>query len=245
MAARRPSAQLAIALVSLCFPAVVCGQTPPTPAHHSNKVFTGQYRDLFKTWESWQRDLNAVKPGKSRPSLGVHERKLKEKFIGFAIPERWFTDTFGPEQGPVLAKRYIEAFYKFEESTIRQFRSLMYEETAQVSAKAVILAPTYRMAATQSVSAPLPPVQVFRIKHFNAPRLFSNSPDRSLVDTSEPPPYYLHSYIQAFVYVDGAFRFAGSCGCPVWAPCSASNSVLEGDRLSPRNSGALPEPLPN
>jgi hypothetical protein len=52
-----------------------------------------------------------------------NEQQLMLRFYAFAIPEQWFTDVFGPEQGPKLAKQYSELFKAFVFSTNREFRT--------------------------------------------------------------------------------------------------------------------------
>jgi hypothetical protein len=187
---------------------------------------TNSIRALFKAWEK------ADKPVKYKRE---NERQLMERFYAFAIPEHWFTDVFGPDQGPNLTKQYSELFKAFAFSTNREFRTVLEsnEDTAHVKTKELRADQVNRPGAAQSSLVPLPLVQLFRIQHFTAP---FHLPDDRFPSTLIERRYNCF-YVESFIYIDGAFRFIGSYDCPFWSPCSTSDPVFQGQLIKyPVNS---------
>lgn len=146
-----------------------------------------------------------------------------ERFLAFGLPEHWFTDVFGPEQGPNFAKQYRELFKKFVFSTNREFRNVLGEDTAQVRTTRLRAHHVNPPLSAQPYLVPLPPVQLFRIQHFTAPPSRLDDDGYSYDYSGR---YYSFFYLEAFIYIDGAFRFVGSCDCPFWSPCSTNGSGL-------------------
>jgi hypothetical protein len=208
--------RLGILLVLLLPPIVSGRQKSPAPIPNSANGFDKQYKNLFKAWEK------ADKPFK--PYKKENEQELMERFRAFAIPEHWFTDVFGPEQGPNFAKQYSELFKAFEFSTNREFRTVLDEDTAQVKTKGLRANQVNPPRSARSFLVPLPPVQLFRVQHFTAPfRLPDDRFPSTLVKRR-----YNYFYVESFIYIDGAFRFVGSCDCPFWSSCSANDPVFDG-----------------
>jgi hypothetical protein len=147
-----------------------------------------------------------------------------EHFRAFAIPKHWFTDVFGPEQGPNFAKQYSELFKAFVFSTNREFRTVLDEDTDQVKTKGLRANQVNPPRSAQLSLVPLPPLQVFRVQHFTAPRSILCA---DCYDTYTGR-HYSFFYVESFIYLDGAFRFVGSCDCPFWSPCSANDPVFDG-----------------
>ena len=85
----------------------------------SPKGFDRQYKNLFKAFET------AENPDKNYKE--ENGQAVLERLRTFAIPEEWFAQTFGPEEGPKLAKHYSELFQAFERSTIYEFRMVLGE----------------------------------------------------------------------------------------------------------------------
>jgi hypothetical protein len=46
-------------------------------------------------------------------------------------------------------------------------------------------------------------------------------------------PGYDSSWVDSFIYVDGAFRFIGRGACPFWEPCSRKEPFSAGQVVSP------------
>jgi hypothetical protein len=216
--------RVGIFLVLLLPPVVLGRQKSPAPIPNSNEGFDKQYKSLFKAWEKTD------KPFKYKRE---NEQQLMVRFYAFAIPEQWFTDVFGPEQGPNLAKQYSELFKAFVFSTNREFRTVLYEDTAQVKTKGLRAEQVNPAGSAQPSRVPLPPVQLFRVQHFTAPRSILCA---DCYDTYTGR-YYSFFYVESFIYIDGAFRFVGSRGCPLWSPCSTSDPVFQGQLIKcPVNS---------
>jgi hypothetical protein len=218
---------LGLLFTLLVVPPVLAQQSSHHTIPNSLKGFDKQYKNLFKAYEK------ADNPFKS--SKKENGQELIEQFRAFAIPEHWFTDVFGPEQGPKFVKQYSELFKGFHFSTIHEFRTLLGEDTAQVNTEGLRADQVNPLRSTQTSLVPLPRVQVFRVQHFTAPRSIMCA-DCSDTYTGR---YYSFFYVESFIYIDGAFRFVGSCDCPFWSPCSTTDPVLEGQlvkQVHPANS---------
>ncbi len=63
------------------------------------------------------------------------ERLLRVKLEGFALPSGWFTEVFGPDEGPEMAKLYSAQFRAFELSTVRLTapRSMCFQKAANLA----------------------------------------------------------------------------------------------------------------
>lgn len=205
--------RLGILLVLLLPPIVLGRPKPSAPIPDSKEGFDKQYKSLFKAWEKTDNPSEAYKR--------ENERELMERFLAFGLPEHWFTDVFGPEQGPNFAKQYRELFKKFVFSTNREFRTALGEDTAQVKTKWLRVDQVNPPGSAQPSLVPLPPVQLFQIQHFTAPRSRLGDDGYSYGYSGR---YYSFFYLESFIYIDGAFRFVGSCDCPFWSPCSTNGS---------------------
>jgi len=134
-----------------------------------------------------------------------NEQELKAELDGFALPEHWFTDVFGPEKGPELAKMYCGQFKEFEtrlhfaEQLMGQrfHTNPMFVDTKLAEHVDLKRAPKAPPATLQ----PLPPIQRFETRI----SFLVNSKIRS-------GP----SWMDSFVYSDGRFRFLGGGAYPFW-----------------------------
>jgi hypothetical protein len=205
-------------------------QVPPTDLGRQNsqssipnstKGFDKQYQNLFKAFEKAENPSKAYKEENGQAVL--------ERLHTFAIPEDWFTQTFGPEEGPKLAKHYSELFQAFERSTIGEFRNVLGELSAQVHTSARGAYQPNAPKSAQSSFAPFPAVQLFRIQHFTAPLASSDG-------TLNGRPYNF-AWAEYFIYLDGAFRFAGSYNCSFWMPCSTNDPVFRGQLIQQVHPG--------
>jgi hypothetical protein len=161
------------------------------------------YRKIFRKKDAYKKTF----------AKGI-EQDLMERFRTFAVPEHWFSDVFGPDQGPELAKEYQELFNGFESATKHEFSTPAGRENGQ----AYLATKAWRTSEVKSARPaptslePLPPVQRFRISYYVRPEsdCFCTTPGG-----------YAYSRVDTFIYVDGAFRFIGGGACPFWAtPCS-------------------------
>jgi hypothetical protein len=216
--------RLAIVLVLLLPPIVLGRQKPMATIPNSANGFDKQYKTLFNAWEKADEPFKEYKR--------ENEQKLMERFRGFAIPEHWFTDVFGPEQGPNFAKQYSELFRAFEFSTNREFLTVLGEDTAQVKTTELRTNQFNLLRSAQHPLVSLPPVQLFRVQHFTAPRSLWAGHSEAYTEVYTGRRYSFF-YAEVFIYIDGAFRFVGSCDCPFWSPCSANDPVFNGQLVKP------------
>ena len=179
----------------------------------SAKGFDKQYKDLFKAFEKAENPYKKYKEENGQAVL--------ERLRTFAIPEDWFTQTYGLEEGPKLAKHYSELFQAFERSTIYEFRMVLGEWSAQVHTRPWGTYQITPQTSTQgSLLGHLLTVQVFRVHHFTAPL--------GLGDGTFNGRHYNCYWAESFIYIDGTFRFAGSGNCFFWRSCSANDPVFQG-----------------
>src|ERR1051325_7311194 len=76
----------------------------------------------------------------------------------------------------------------------------------------------------------VPLIQSFQITYFTSPNRVIESQSVRIIE-----PGYSRSRLDSFIYVDGAFRFAGSYNCSFWRPCSKNDAVFQ-DRIVQRNA---------
>lgn len=157
------------------------------------------------------------------------------RFGEFALPSHWFSDVFGPD-GPQLADQYAELFQGFESATVREFRSAIAIDSARVETKLVRTnaEPSQKLPAPSLV--PLPPVQHFQIRYLSGPNIVIGDENRTELIT----PGHDNSWVDSFVYVDGAFRFFGGGHYPFWDPCS-KDGPLPGGNLIERVEPIYPQ----
>lgn len=172
------------------------GSTAAIP--DSPKGFDQQFHDFF----------NSFKEG--------NDQNIKPKLEGFAIPSHWFTDGFGADKGPEVAKEYSPEFEYFKLSTLLKLRRMpgndpcsssraklrtKRDQTIKVELKLLASPPAFQ----------IPPAQSFQI---------------SVGDCS---------WMDTFIYVDGAFRFYGIGAHTFWDPVKVRRADPCG-----RNDGTQP-----
>ncbi|SRR6266481_1587494 len=243
-------------LISLMILPVFGRQESQLPVPNSPKGFEKQYKSVFKAYEkAFNKEMESAdeqtllkgdayenvlivyrkilrkKSTYKKPYSKENELALMERLSTFAVPEHWFSDVFGPEQGSAFAREYEERFRGFESATIREFRRVSIgSRSAQVKTRPVranTALISVRLAPTPLV--PLPPVQPFRVRHFTAPEFEIG--ENGCVGIGEPG--YDSSWVDSFIYVDGAFRFIGRGTCPFWEPCSTKEPFSAGQIVSP------------
>lgn len=185
----RPGLLLPVLSMSLCAAVFSWAQTsiPNTP-----QGFQLQFHPVF---ESFQRH---------------DDRELASRLDLFAIPPHWFNDTFGAEHGPALASQYSSEFAAFKRRILADFGSIDSLRTQlQVDPAASTDVRTRRWTAAEDTTsmqrpsglkATLPPAQKFAIDVFATPGQYGR----------------LTSWIESFVYIDGAFRYFGRQNRPFW-----------------------------
>lgn len=209
---------VALSLLLLVLP-VLGQQNSRLMVPNSPKGFDKQYKSVFRAYEKGD------------------EKELLERFRTFAIPERWFADEFGPEEGPKLSRQYLYRFRDFETDTVQEFNRVICDYDSGCNRGQI---QTRAAKATERTQAPLAftpstsslPVQRFLIRHL--------STDVGTVENinggygtcmcCNPGPCYDNSWLSSFIYVDGAFRFVG-CGTCQYQP------LAEGELNKP------PEPV--
>jgi TonB family protein len=165
--------------------------------------------------------------------------KAKEKdrgkiFVQFAIPEHWFADTFGADHGPELEQSYLRAFDDFVISTAKRLGGTSPSPDCVVDLKTKLM----ESVAISVGSTQLPTLQRFVI-HYES---------TNFVDRMNPWKDADVSWMDSFVYLDGAFRFYGKGGSSfldpakvrLADPCS-KNGIQQGGKLIHRVEPVYPE----
>jgi hypothetical protein len=178
--------------LSLALPALSRAQQaiPNTP-----KGFQQQYHATFESY------------------LHHNDHELQSRLDTFAIPAHWFADTFGPDRGPALAAQYATEFSEFKRRTTESYAA---GDTMKAKMQVDPATPldirtrpwtqaedTKSLPSTPRFRVPLPPVQKFDIHY-----VLAAPGERAR----------LTSWIDSFLYIDGAFRFFGNGTRPFWIP---------------------------
>ena len=145
--------------------------------------------------------------------LRHNDRELQSRLDTFAIPAHWFAVTFGPDRGTALAAQYAGEFSEFKRRTAESYaagdtmKAKMQVDPAtplDIRTRPWIPAEdTKSLPRMPALRAPLPPVQKFDIHYVLA------GPGQGA---------RLTSWIDSFLYIDGAFRFFGAGTRPFWIP---------------------------
>jgi len=196
---------------------------------NSPRSFDKQYKSVFRAYEKGD------------------EKELLERFHTFAIPEHWFTDEFGPEDGPKLSRQYLYRFRDFETDTVQEFNRVTYDGDGGCNRGQI---QTRAAKATKLTQAPpaltslrsLPRVQRFRIEHFSPPEVngcFSDITGGSDNSCNSYPTgtMYQNSWVSSFIYLDGEFRFVA------WGTCSSCDSCAGNQPISESQLNKPPEPV--
>ena len=159
----------------------------------SPKGFEEQFKPVFKAYK--HNDPDAIES-----SLDT-----------FAIPDHWFTDVFGPNQGPELARVYADQFEDFKAHVPRSLGfSLVlvgkrYQATvADLEVRTDLVenvAPKPAPKPPPLALQPLPPIMRFETKtsfHVRGSSVAAGS------------------WMDSFIYVEGRFRFLGRGAYPFW-----------------------------
>jgi hypothetical protein len=181
---------------------------------NSPKGFDQQYKSIFKAYEKGD------------------EKELLERFRTFAIPERWFADEFGPEEGPKLSRQYLYRFRDFETDTVQEFNRVICDydggcNRGQIQTRVAKVTELTQAPPASTPSMSLLPVQRFRIEHFSLPEVNRCVSVPEIPITSDgcifypTEKMYRNSWMSSFIYVDGAFRFVG-CGTCQYHPFDES-----------------------
>jgi hypothetical protein len=162
---------------------------------------------ILNTPEGFQQQYHAT----FESYLHHNERALQSRLDTFAIPAHWFADTFGPDRGPALAAQYASEFSEFKRRTAESYAAgdtmkakMQVDPATPLDIRTRPWTPaddTKSLPRMPALRAPLPSVQKFDIHYVLA------GPGQSA---------RLTSWIDSFLYIDGAFRFFGSGTRPFW-----------------------------
>ena len=169
--------------------------TAQSPVPNTPQGFQQQYRPAFEAYER-------------------HDNTGLEKLHDtFTSPAPWFSQTFGPDRGRGLARRYASEFLDFKLRTASHFAGIdSLKARLQLDPSTPTDVRTRPWTAAESTStwqgmpalhAPLPPVEKFEMDYVLA------APGQSA---------RLTSWIDSFVYIDGAFRFFSYGSRSSWNP---------------------------
>ena len=159
-----------------------------------------------------------------------NDQNTRLKLEEFAIPSHWFVDGFGADKGPEVAKQYSEEFEYFKLSTIMRLRKM--EGNYSCSPSDATLR-TKRDHAFKVEAKLLPNAPVFQIPAAQSFEIYLGN----------------CSWMDTFIYVDGAFRFYGKGGHTFWDPvkvhradpCGPNDGTQPNGRLIHRVEPAYPE----
>ena len=167
------------------------------------------------TPEGFQSQFHAVFEAFQRHN----DADMQDRLQSFAIPSPWFTDSFAPSQAAQFTRQYAEAFADFKRRTVSNFAGIdTLKRRVHIDAGTPVNIRTRRWTPAESTGTPhlsalrtpLPPVQKFEIDY--------------LLDTPGQGAR-LTSWIESFIYVDGAFRFFGQGSKPFWMPAPTPKST--------------------
>ena len=144
-------------------------------------------------------------------SLQAHnDSEFQSRLDSFAIPTHWFKETFTPDRASELTVQYAKEFAEFKQHTAANFAAieplkvrLNVDPAIPVDIRTrrwTVAEDTMSMQRPPGLRAPLPQAQKFAI---------------DVVATSGQYGR-LTSSIEAFIYLDGAFRYFGRQGRPFW-----------------------------
>lgn len=227
---------VAILMAILMVCSIASAQSPPGIIAHSSKGFDKQYHQL----------LNAY--------LKNDGQKLNAELDKFALPATWFTKVIGEGDGPELYKEYSEQFDVFKSSTIRRLRGIprcpaciinLQTKLVYYTESKILPSPTEPKSDSSSVPS-LPPLERFEIRYIAEE--FSHDTDGTGQNFTRETPLGNASWMDSFIYVEGAFRFFGK-GARIFSepvrtrladPCSP-NGTQPGGRLLFRVEPQYPE----
>ncbi len=176
-----------------------------TSVTDSPKGFDRQYRQVFQA------------------SMKKDERLLRVKLEGFALPSGWFTEVFGPDEGPEMAKLYSAQFRAFELSTVRRLASIRRCRRCLISMQTKPAYSTevnvFSKSGEPGAASPvfhLPPVERFQVHYVDLE--LEDDQDATGQNFTREIPMGNGSWMDSFVYVDGAFRFFGKGAYSFWEP---------------------------
>jgi TonB family protein len=169
------------------------GQAADGAIPDTSKGFDGQFKAV----------LNAMAAnGQDAALLSLDE---------FKIPSTWFADTFGPENGAELEKKYGDEFKYFKFITMRKFGEYNLNKGSSVRTYSMKGFPKPKPTPEPPLKS-IPKIQMYIVAGSNA------------------------QWMDSYIYVDGRFRFIGTGAHPFWDPamvrradpCAAPGSARGG-----------------
>jgi len=168
--------------------------------------FSASQSSIPNSPQGFQQQYHAV-----FESFQAHnDSELQSRVDTFAIPTHWFKETFTPDRASELAAQYAKEFAEFKKRTAANFAAIEPLKVRLNVDPAVpvdihtrhwtVAEDTMSMQRPSGLQAPLPQAQKFAI---------------DVVATSGQYGR-LTSSIEAFIFLDGAFRYFGRQGRPFW-----------------------------
>jgi hypothetical protein len=141
----------------------------------------------------------------------AHDATATETSLNsFAIPPDWFTQAFGPEHGADLARQYAAAFAEFKHFTVEKFASIeAIKAHMQIDPAEPTDVRSRPWTPAESAAPPRPPGL-----HGTPPPVWKFEIDCVLSGPGKGAR--LTSWIDSYVYIDGAFRYFGRPNKPFW-----------------------------
>jgi hypothetical protein len=139
-----------------------------------------------------------------------HDSEMQSRLEMFAIPAHWFEDAITPDRASELAAQYAKEFAEFKKRTAANFAAIdRLKLKLNIDPAIPVDIHTRRWTvAEDTMSMQRPPGLQ------GAPPLAQ----KFAIDVLATSGQYgrLASSIEAFVYLDGAFRYFGRQGRPFW-----------------------------
>jgi hypothetical protein len=165
---------------------------PQSAIQNSPQGFQQQYHAVFESFRAH------------------NDSEMQSRLETFAIPTHWFEDTFTPDRASEVEAQYLQEFADFKKRTAANFAAInRLKLQLNIDSAIPVDIHTRRWTAAEDtmsvqrppgLQAPLPQAQKFAIDVLAT----SGSYGR------------LTSSIEAFIYLDGEFRYFGRQGRPFW-----------------------------
>lgn len=139
-----------------------------------------------------------------------NDSEMQSRLETFAIPAHWFEDAFTPDRASELAAQYAKEFAEFKKRTAGNFAAI---DRLKLQLNIGPAIPVDIHTRRWTVAEDTMPMQ-------RPPGLQGAPPQaqKFAIDVLATSGSYgrLTSSIEAFVYLDGAFRYFGRQGRPFW-----------------------------
>lgn len=169
-------------------------------------IFAVAQNPILNTPQGFQQQYHAVYEG----FLAHNDSELQSRLETFAIPAHWFKDSIAPDRAAELAAQYGKEFAEFKKRTAASFAGIdPLKARLNIDPGILVEISTRRWtAAEDTMSMQRPP----------GLKVAPPQVQKFAMDVVALSAQYgrLTSSIEAFIYVDGAFRYFGRQGRPFW-----------------------------